>query len=120
MPTTELPTALTAQLQAINAHDADAIMATFAPDALVNDNHREFFGADAIRDFIEREIVGDNVTFELVETLADHGDLIIRLRSDGDYDKTNVPDPLILTGYVKTGPAGIERLIIIHNQDPEA
>ena len=119
MQTTELPAALTAQLRAINAHDTDAIMATFAPDALVNDNHREFSGADAIRDFIEREIVGDNVTFELVEAREDHGDTIINVRSDGDYDKTNLPDPLILTGYVKTGPQGIERLIVIHNQDPE-
>ncbi len=35
-------------------------------------------------------------------------------------DKTNLPDPLILTGYVRVGPEGIQSLIMILNQNPEA
>ena len=39
---------LNEHFNAVNAFDVDAIMATFADDALVNDNHREFWGARAI------------------------------------------------------------------------
>jgi hypothetical protein len=34
---------------AVNALDADAIMATFADDAYVNDARRDFVGAEAVR-----------------------------------------------------------------------
>ncbi|MGO9823358.1 MAG: hypothetical protein ACLPTJ_22225 [Solirubrobacteraceae bacterium] len=37
---------------AVNAHDEDAIVATFADDAFVNDAHREFWGADAVRRWV--------------------------------------------------------------------
>jgi ketosteroid isomerase-like protein len=36
----------------VNAFDTAAIVATFADDALVNDNHREFWGTDAIRAWV--------------------------------------------------------------------
>jgi len=36
-------------IAAVNAFDTDAIVSTFADDAFVNDNHREFRGIDAIR-----------------------------------------------------------------------
>jgi len=37
---------------AYNKLDTDAIVATFAPDALVYDFNREFWGIDAIRAWI--------------------------------------------------------------------
>jgi ketosteroid isomerase-like protein len=42
---------------AVNAFDEDAIVATFADDALVNDVRREFWGKDAIRRWVRKEIV---------------------------------------------------------------
>ena len=38
---TQLPSVAQRYIDAVNAFDIDAVMATFAPDALVNDNHRE-------------------------------------------------------------------------------
>jgi hypothetical protein len=49
--THELPPAIARHLAACNGHDIDAWMATFDPDALVNDVQREFAGAEAIRAF---------------------------------------------------------------------
>ena len=49
-------------IAAVNAFDEEAIVATFAADALVNDAHREFWGTDAIRDWVAKEMVGDHVT----------------------------------------------------------
>jgi hypothetical protein len=100
---------------AINAFDEDAIVATFADDALVNDAHREFWGADAIRGWVAKEIVGDKVTLELTEVVEHHGQTIFRARYDGEYDKTNLPDELIISHYVTVRDGKIVSLIAIRN-----
>jgi SnoaL-like domain len=100
---------------AINARDEDAIVATFAADAFVNDVHREFWGADAIRRWVAKEIVGDNVTVEVTEVIDHHGETIVRGRYDGEYDKTGLPDELILTHYFTLHDGKIVSLIVIHN-----
>ncbi len=43
-------------IAAVNAFDTNAIVSTFADDAFVNDNHREFWGIDAIRRWVEKEM----------------------------------------------------------------
>ena len=63
----ELSGVLADHVAAVNAFDLDAIMATFAPDALVNDARREFRGTDAIRRWAAKEMVGDRVTIEVTE-----------------------------------------------------
>jgi hypothetical protein len=59
---TELTGVIAEHIDAVNALDTDRIVATFADDAYVNDAHREFVGTDAIRRWVEREMVGDKVT----------------------------------------------------------
>jgi hypothetical protein len=100
---------------AVNAFDEDAIVATFADDALVNDAHREFWGSAAIRRWVAREMVGDKVTIEVTEVIDHHGDTIVRGRYDGEYDKAGLPDELILTNYFTVRNGKIVRLIVIRN-----
>ena len=100
---------------AVNAFDEDAVVATFADDALVNDVRREFLGKDAIRRWVREEIVGDRVTIEPIDLIEHHGQTILRGRYDSDYDKTNLPDELVLTSYFTVQDAKIVTLIIIHN-----
>ena len=102
-------------IAAVNAFDEDAIVATFADDALVNDAHREFWGAEAIRRWVAREMVGDHVTIEVTEVIDHHGDTIVRGRYDGTYDKTNLPDEIILTNYFTVRDGKIVSLIVIRN-----
>ena len=45
-----------------------------------------------------------------------HGDVIVRARVDGDFDKTNLPDPLILTYYFSLRDGLITQLIILLNK----
>ncbi|HEV3067791.1 MAG TPA: nuclear transport factor 2 family protein, partial [Streptosporangiaceae bacterium] len=63
--TAVLAPVLAGHIAAVNAFDEDAIMATFADDALVNDARREFWGREAIRRWAARELVGDRVTIEV-------------------------------------------------------
>jgi hypothetical protein len=100
---------------AVNAFDEDAIVATFAEDALVNDAHREFWGAEAIRGWVAKEMVGDRVTVEVTEVIDHYGQTIVRGRYDGEYDKTNLPDELILTNYFTARDGKIVSLIVIRN-----
>jgi ketosteroid isomerase-like protein len=113
-----LPQIITRHLAAYNNHDPDALMATFAPDALVNDIRREFPGHAAIRAWADKEIFGDNVRLDIEEAYEQHGDFILRCRASGDFDKTNLPDPLILTCYFSVRADRITQLIIIHNKVP--
>ena len=113
--TTTLAPVLAEFIAAVNAFDEDAIVATFASDALVNDVHREFWGREAIRRWAARELVGDRVTITVTEVLHHHGDTIVRGRYDGDYDKTNLPDELILTSYFTVRDGKIVTLIITRN-----
>ncbi len=100
-------------IAAINAHDADAITATFARDAYVSAEHGEYVGTDAVRRFIEREIIADNVTMEVREVVDHHGDTIVHSRYDGDYDRTNLPDEVILSNYFSVRDAKIITLMIV-------
>ena len=103
-------------IRAVNAFDTNAIVATFAQDAYVNDNRREIVGIDAIRRWVEKEIVGDHVTIEVREVLDHYGDTIVRGSYDGEYDKADLPKELILSNYFKVRDGKIVSLIIIFNQ----
>jgi hypothetical protein len=51
----------------------------------------------------------------VTEVLDHHGDTIVRGRYDGDYDKTNLPDELILTNYFTVRHGEIVTLMVIRN-----
>jgi limonene-1,2-epoxide hydrolase len=114
---TNQPTGVVADyIAAVNAFDTDAIVATFAADAYVNDNRREINGADAIRRFMAKEFVGDHVTMEVREVIDHYGDIIVRARFDGTYDKTNLPEELIMSSYFGVRDDKIVSLAVIFNQ----
>ena len=117
MPTaTQVRGVVADHIAAVNAFDLDRIVATFTRDAYVNDNRREIWGTDAIRAFMTKEFVGDHVTMEVREVLDHYGDIIVRARYDGTYDKTNLPDELIMTSYFGIRDSKITSLAVIFNQ----
>jgi hypothetical protein len=119
MHATELTGVIADHIAGVNALDTDAIMATFADDAYVNDARREFSGADAIRRWAEKEMVGDKVQIEVREVLDHHGDTIVRGSYTGEFDKTNLPDELVLSNYFSVRDGKIVSLAVIFNRPPE-
>ncbi|MEY9847248.1 nuclear transport factor 2 family protein [Streptacidiphilus sp. MAP5-3] len=114
--TTDLPAVVAEHIAAVNAFETERIVATFSPDAYVNDNRREIWGTDAIRRFLDKEFVGDRVTMEVREVIDHHGDIIVRAEYDGDYDKTNLPEVLVMTSYFAIRDGRITSLTVIFNQ----
>ncbi len=114
--TTELTGAIADYVGAVNASDAEAIVATFAEDAYINDNRREISGTDSICRFIEKEFIGDHLTMEVRNVRDHYGDVIVEAKYDGTFDKTDLPDELILTSYFGVRDSKIVSLIIIFNQ----
>jgi hypothetical protein len=113
---TDLPAPVQGYITAGNAFDTDAMIGMFADDALVNDDRREFWGRDAIRAWIDREVVGAKVTTAVTATREHYGDVIVDAAMDGEFDKSGLPDPLILTHYFTIRDDHIVRLFVIRNQ----
>ena len=113
---TELPAIVAEYIAAVNDFDTDRIVATFAPDAYVNDNRREIWGTESIRAFMAKEFVGDHVTMEVQEVIDHYGDIIVRAQFDGTYDKTNLPDELVMSSYFSVREGRIVSLAVIFNQ----
>jgi limonene-1,2-epoxide hydrolase len=112
----ELPEIVAEYIAAVNAFDTERIVATFTADAYVNDNRREIWGTEAIRAFMAKEFVGDHVTMEVREVIDHYGDIIVRARFDGTYDKTNLPEELVMTSYFGVRDDKIISLGVIFNQ----
>ena len=101
-------------ISAINAFDTDAIVATFAADALVYDVQRELWGTEAIRAWVAKDLTGAHVTVEVTEVREHHGTTVVRGRYDGTYDKSKLPPgELILTSYFRVEDGKIVELYIV-------
>ena len=114
--TNSLPSIIAEHIRAVNAFDANAIVATFAADAYVNDNRREIVGIEAIQRWVAKELVGDRVTMAVQEVVDHYGETIVRAAYDGNYDKTNLPKTLILSNYFRLHAGKIVSLTIVFNQ----
>jgi hypothetical protein len=112
----ELPAIVAEYIAAVNDFDTDRIVATFAPDAYVNDNRREIWGTERIRAFMAKEFVGDHVTMEVREVIDHYGDILVRAGFDGTYDKTNLPEDFVMTSYFSIREGRIVSLTVIFNQ----
>ena len=112
----DLPPIVAEHIDVVNALDTDRIVNTFAHDAYVNDNGREIWGADAIWKFMNKEFTGDHVTMEVREVIDHYGEIIVRARYDGTYDKANLPEVLVMTSYFTIHDDKITSLKVIFNQ----
>ena len=111
-----LPKGVADHVTACNRHDAMAIMATFATGAFVNDAGREFVDREAIQAWVETEIVAPKVTMEITDAIVRRQNVTLRAKIDGEYDKTGLPDPLILTYHFNVADEEIAQLIITLNK----
>jgi hypothetical protein len=111
-----LPRPVAAYFAATNAFDLDQLLATFANDALVNDQLRDYWGKTAIREWAERDIIGERLTIDVVGMIEHYGNFIVTANIDGDFDKRGLPEPLVLAFYFTPHDDQIVQLIILRNR----
>lgn len=92
----QLPTPIEQYLQAINSHDPAALQRCFAHDAVVNDLKHEYHGPTEIRSWADREIFAVNVTLKPRSVREADGQVILTVEVDGSFDRTGLPDPLVM------------------------
>jgi hypothetical protein len=111
-----LPLPVAAYVAATNVFDLDRLLATFADDALVNDQLRDYWGKAAIREWAERDIIGERLTINVVGVIEHYGNFIVTANIDGDFDKRGLPEPLVLAFYFTPHDDQIVQLIILRNR----
>lgn len=93
---TTLPKPIGTYIRAINARDAHAFQSSFAPDAVARDVGREIRGIAAIKEWAHHEIFAVKVTLEVMEVIEREGQTIVTVKVDGTFDRTGLPDPLVM------------------------
>lgn len=99
---TELPPTAAAYVRSINDHDAAPFIALFSDSAVVDDNGREFKGRAAIKAWSDREVFAPLVTLEVVEVARRGDQTVVTTRVDGNFDRTGLPDPVIIDHAIMT------------------
>jgi hypothetical protein len=111
-----LPPLLAAYVEATNSLDLERLLATFAEDALVNDQLRDHWGKPAITEWAKRDIIGERLTMNVTKVINHYGNFVVTADVDGDYDKRGLPDPLVLAFYFTAQSDLIVQLIILRNR----
>ena len=111
-----LPPPLSTYVEATNSFDLERLMATFAEDALVNDQLRDYWGKPAISEWAKRDIIGERLTMNVTKVISHYGSFILTANVDGNYDKRGLPDPLVLAFYFTPQSELIVQLIILRNR----
>src|SRR3954454_9299420 len=81
-----LPDILARYFAAQNAHDIDAMVACFAPDAAVHDEGRDIVGTDAIRAWKQETSARYRITAEPLESHVEDDQTIVVVKVSGTFD----------------------------------
>jgi alkyl hydroperoxide reductase subunit AhpF len=91
-----LPGPVANYMRAVNTGAPDEFATSFADDAVVVDVNRELRGLDAIADWARTDIFGAHVHFDVLNVTERQGRTIVTLKVDGTFDRTGLPDPLVM------------------------
>lgn len=82
-------------IEAVNRHDTAGFLTCFTDNGVVDDWGREFRGAEAIRGWSDRELIGVNVRLDVVDVT--HSDHSVTVTADVGGDGFNGPSHFTFT-----------------------
>jgi hypothetical protein len=106
----QLPKPAAGYVRMTNEKNQAGFVALFAEDAVVDDAGRIIRGREAIQAWAASDIFAANVTFDPLDASGDDNNAMITAKVDGTFDRTGLPDPLIMTFHVVSGGGKITRL----------
>jgi hypothetical protein len=107
---------VSAYVEATNNFDLDGLLVTFADDAFVNDQLRDYWGKPAIREWASRDIIGASLTMEVTNVIEHFGNFIVTANVQGKFDMRGLPSPLVHAFYFTPHGDRIVQLIILRNR----
>ena len=96
----QLPPLIESYVRATNSHDPASFVSLFAADAVVDDIGREFRGTAAIKAWSDREIFEAQVTVDVLRIVDAAGETVITTKVDGNFDRTGLPDPVVIDHHI--------------------
>jgi len=99
-------------IEASNKPDPEAFVNCFSEDAVVVDEGKRRIGQKAIKEWSDRYHFGANVTLELKSARENGNEAVVTFKLDGTYDKTGLPDPLLLDYHFRIADDKIASLSI--------
>lgn len=109
---TKLPQPVAAFFHAANGLDLDAFIANFTNNAILIDGTHEYSGINAIKEWSETDVFAAKVKYEVTNTVQRDQEIVVTARVDGNFDKTGLPDPLMLDHYFIITEGKISRLTV--------
>ncbi len=113
----KLPQPIETHFRAANAPSPSEFLSCFAPNAFVTDEGKDHHGTAAIKEWSDRAYFGDNLTLDVTDVTQSGDETIVTAKSDGNYDKTGLPDPLFLDFHFNIKDNKITRLYIVPTPD---
>ena len=111
-----LPPLIEAYVAATNTLDLERLLETFADDALVNDQLRDYRGKEAIREWAASDIIGQRLAMEPTSIIGHYENFTVTANIDGNFDKRGLPHPLVVAFYFTVRGDRIVQLIILRNR----
>lgn len=99
-------------LRAVNAGDATGFQNSFAKDAFVVDVNREIRGLEAIGQWARTDIFAVDVRLDVLKVTEREGRTVVTVRIEGTFDRTGLPDPLVMNQDFSVADGKISELRI--------
>ncbi len=108
----QMPQVISDYVTTSNLPDPDGFVACFAEDAVVVDEGQDRQGKDAINSWSAEYHFAVHVKLEPVKAKQEGTEYVVTCKIDGDFDKTGLPDPLLLDYHFHVKDGKITRLSI--------
>lgn len=92
----QLPQPVEEHFHATNTDDPATFLSIFAEDAVVFDAGKEYHGKTAIKEWSDHDYFEVRLRLEVTNVVQNAKEIVVTAKSDGNYDKTGLPDPLYL------------------------
>lgn len=116
----KLPQPIEAHFQATNTDEPVAFLSIFTENAVVFDAGKEYHGKAAIKEWSDSNYFGVRLRLEVTNSVQAAKEIVVTAKSDGNYDKTGLPDPLYLDFHFSLEGDKITRLRIVLSSNSSA
>lgn len=110
---TKLPKPIETYFDATNQPDSTAFLSAFEEDAVVKDEGKEHRGIQAIKDWSDVQQFAAQIKLEPTNVVQNGDNTIVTAKVDGDFDRTGLPDPVLLDFHFTVRNDKIVKLTIL-------